>query len=92
MWSVISHAMARRAEGVDGLETGVIQEAKKMEVRRAGAGSRCYPPVGALVALVAAGHYGPIGPRPEAAVPGSLGEVDVSGSVASPRGFRSDTR
>src|SRR5689334_8291535 len=55
MWSVISHAMARRAEGVDSLETGAIQEANKMEVRPASAGGRCCAPVGALVALVAAG-------------------------------------
>src|SRR5260370_2078765 len=52
MWTVISHAMALRAERVGSLETGASQEAvRKIEVRTAGAGSRCR----ALVALVAAG-------------------------------------
>src|SRR5271165_21391 len=56
MWTVISHAMASRAERVGSLKTGASQvAANKMEVRSACAVRRCCAPVGALAALVAAG-------------------------------------
>ena len=55
MWTVISDAMAPRAERVGSVESRASQEAvKRKELRRPSADSRHWVPVRALVAIVAA--------------------------------------